>query len=134
MVTKTFLNYDIEFHEKMEDMKKNKSYFTDSFRDVFILGMCYAAKKSLKPLELGEVKKQDTIRIGEVIKEDHMFLFKVLAFSHTKDYKVVSNETQLYKLAEEFANAGIKEILDKYYKADYPSFGLAAVALEDSDE
>jgi len=134
MGIKTFLNYNSDFHEKMEDMKKDESYFTDSFRDLFILGMCYAAKNSLKPLELGEVKKQDTIRIGEVIKEDHMFLFKVLAFSHTKDYKVLSNETQVYELAEKFANAGIKEIIDKYYKTDYPSFELAAVALEDSDE
>ena len=134
MTIKTFLNYDIEFHEKMEDIKKDKSYFTDNFRDVFILGVCYAAKKSLKPLGLGEVKKQDILRIGEVINEDHMFLFKVLAFSHTKDYKVLSDEIQLYELAEEFANAGIKEILDKYDKTDYPSSELAAVALEDSDE
>ena len=134
MALKTYLNYDIKFHEKMEDMKKDKSYFTDSFRDVFLLGMCYAAKKSLKPFELGEVKKQDTIRIGEVINEDHMFLFRVLAFSHTKDYTVLSDEMQLYDLAEKFANAGIKEILDKYDKTDYPSFELATVALEDSDE
>lgn len=134
MVTKRFLDYDNDFHEKMEDMKEGKSYFTNSFLDIFMLGMCYAAKKSLKPLDLEEVKKkQDTIRM-DYVREDHKFLIRVVAFSHTKDYRVLSDEMQLYEFAEKFANAGIKEIIDKYYKTDYPSFELAAGALEDSDE
>lgn len=134
MAIKTFLNYDIDFHEKMDDMINNDSYFTNYFRDVFILGMCYAAKKSLKPLDLERGKKQSTIRISEVIHENEMFLIRVLAFSYTKDYRVLSDEMQLYELAEKFANAGIKEIIDNYYKTDYPSFELAEVAREDSDE
>ena len=134
MATKRFLDYNIDFHEKMENMLKDKNYFTNSFLDVFMLGMCYAAKKSLKPLDLEEMKKkQDTIRM-DYVREDHKFLIRVVAFSHTKDYKLLSDETQLYDLAEKFANAGIKEILDNYYKTDYPSFELATVALEDSDE
>lgn len=130
---KTFLVHNKDFHEQMSDMasERNKNFFTNTLRDVFILGMAYAAKKSLKPIDLKNREKKESIRISEVIDDDHKFLFKVLAYSHTRDYKVLADETKFYELAEKFANAGLKEIIEKYHKTDYPSFKLAEIALEE---
>jgi len=130
---KTFLNHNKEFHEQMLDMgdEKNLDFYTKTLRDVFILGLVYAIKKSLKPTDLKEGQKQNSIRIPEVINEDHKFLFRVIAYSHTKDYRVLGDEKQFYELAEKFANTGIKEIIDKYYKTDYPAYKIAEIALKD---
>lgn len=132
MEGKTFLQHNSELHETMNKMKDSKQYPAETLRDMFILGMCYASKKSLTPLKLEEGKKQSSIRIPEVINDDHKFLFKVLAYAHARDYNMILNEEKFYELAEQFANSGMKEIIDVYYKTDYPSFKLAEVGLENT--
>ncbi len=130
---KTFLSHNKKFHEQMLDManEKNLDFYTKTLRDVFILGLVYAIKESLKLTDLKEGQRQNSIRIPEVINDDHRFLFRVIAYSRTKDYRVLGDEKQFYELAEKFANTGVKEIVDKYYKTEYPAFKLAEIALKD---
>jgi len=128
---KIFLEHNSDYHEMMEDLKVDEEYYTDSFRDIFLLGMCYAAFNQLDPIELEQGKRKQSIRIGEVINKDHLFLIKILAYSHTKDYSILSNDNKCYEIAEKFANAGLKEIFEEYYKKeDYPSFKLSRAVLK----
>jgi hypothetical protein len=139
MVEKTYLTYNKDFHEKMRDIagldprtRGRNPWFTESLRDIFILGMCYAVKKGLAPKEIEERKKdlQESIRINQVIHEDQKFLFRVVAVYLTKDYRTLANDQDVYDLAEKFANAGLEELLNTCYgKWENPSFDLAKMAL-----
>lgn len=136
MIDKTFLIHNKDFHERMEamaDKSEGNPWFTDSLRDVFILGMCYAVKSELDPNEIEEGKKKFSIRIGEVIKENHMLIFRIAAFYHTKDYRVLLDENRIYEIAEGLANSGTASLLDEYYGRENPSFDLAKFILENAD-
>jgi len=128
---KIFLEHNSDYHQMMEDLKVDDEYHTDSFRDVFLLGMCYAVFNNLDPIELQQGKKKQSIRIGEVINKDHLFLIRIVAYSYTKDYAILSDDNKCYEIAEKFANAGLKEISEIYYKKeDYPSFKLSKLILD----
>lgn len=129
MIKKTFLSHNSDLHERMDEVKGGR-WFTETFRDVFILGLCYAARKNLEPLELEEGKIKESIRINEVIRDEHMFLFRVVAFYHTKDYNILTDENRIFEIIEKLSNAGVKELLEKYYRSDYPNFDLAQIVLE----
>lgn len=129
MIKKTFLSHNSDLHERMDEVKGGR-WFTETFRDVFILGLCYAARRNLEPLELEEGKIKESIRINEVIRDEHMFLFRVIAFYHTKDYNILTDENRIFEIIEKLSNAGVKELLEKYFRSDYPNFDLAQIALE----
>lgn len=129
MIKKTFLSHNSDLHERMDEVKGGR-WFTETFRDVFILGLCYAARRNLEPLELEEGKIKESIRINEVIRDEHMFLFRVIAFYHTKDYNILTDENRIFEIIEKLSNAGVKELLEKYYRSDYPNLDLAQIVLE----
>ncbi len=129
---KTFLSHNKEYHDNMVEMAKEttRKLYTDTLRDVFILGMVLAAKKGLEPVDIPEGKRKNSIRIPEVIGESHKFLFKILAYSHTQDHGVLVDEARLFEIAEQYANAGLEELLEEFDSTDYPLFELAELALE----
>jgi len=127
---KTYLQHNSDYHAIMEEMKNKPEYFPETFRDIFLLGMVYAIKNNLEPTDIPDGKKQSSIRIPEVINDDHRFMFQVIAYWKTGKIESIIDENFYFSIAEKYANTGIKEIIDKVYKSDNPSFTLAELALE----
>ena len=130
---KTFLAHNKDLHDQITKMssKKQTKFYTKTIRDVFMLGLAYALKKDLKPVPLKSNKKQQSIRIKEVIHDKHKFILQIIAYWITKDPECVADERLIYEMAEEYANAGLVDLIQNQEILDegYPSFTLGRLAL-----
>ena len=129
---KQYLDYDGRFEEMMEDIKNDEEWYPETYRDVFLLAACYAVKRNLEPVKIQADQKnqQKQIRISEVIKEHHRIILRLIAFHTTNNIESLRDDNEVYEIAETYANAGLLEIFDHYYKrVDSPSFKFAEIAL-----
>ncbi len=129
---KQYLDYDKKFEDMMDQIKDDTEWYCETYRDVFLLGACYAVNKNLppKPLNKNTRNQKNKIRISEVIRESHRAILKVIAFSSQKNIEILLKEGKYFDIAEMYANAGLEEIQNKYFnKTDSPSFEFAEIVI-----
>ena len=107
---------DRRSYEKLRDenffVKNNRN--KDLFLFAVAMGVYYNESK-----EIG--KREGYILEDRLDPEDHALL-KAVALYHTKDIGVLKSQQQVFKIAEEYANAGIKIIVDELESAQYGDF------------
>jgi hypothetical protein len=130
---KLYLDYNKEYEEMMSEIKDHNEWYPVTFQGVFFLAIGYAIKKSLKPLPLNPKSKnqENKIRISVVINDKDNTYLKAVAFWHSKDIETIKNLNTVYEIAEEYANAGLKDIKENFFNiTENPTFKLAEITLE----
>jgi len=102
------------------DKIRDEDFFTQNNRnkDLFLfavaVGVYYNESKELDT-------KEGYILEDRLSQEDHALL-KAVALYHTEEIEVLKNQQQIFKIAEEYANAGLQLIIDKLESAQYGDF------------
>ncbi len=90
-----------------QDLKKTPLFKKTNNAMMFMMTMALGFKrKSRVPLKKG---KDGLSRLVD-FKDYNITLIKSLALKETKDVNVLLNDEEIYKIAEEYANGGIKII------------------------
>ena len=62
------------------------------------------------------------------ISKDNLALLNIVAIADTGDVKVISDKKQVFKIAEQYANTGVKYMMENYEKSS--QFGEASDEFE----
>ena len=85
-------------------------FFNHAIWELFIFCMSYAYAKQLEPKE---PTGKGTLN-AKVFQPPTRYLMRALSIDHTKDISVIKNSNKVVKICESFANAGIKEVYQKF--------------------
>lgn len=113
MTKEQMICYDDEDKQKYEDLTKKKisPFHNKTYADIFVFALAYAIMKEAAPIRLKS--KQPNIPISAFARK--IWLINALAVSMRKTHKALFEPQQVYTLAEEYANAGIKLLYEEVF-------------------
>ena len=89
-------------------------------KEQFLMAMAYGFKNSM-------TKKIDTLENFFLIKDmriDDEALMCTVALHHYKKLEILANKKEVYKIAQEYARAGIKILHDEVTASEFGSYDL----------
>lgn len=113
------------FHIESEDkkiydkIKKEEDFFNDfSNKDIVLYAIAVAFENN-QPEPINH-------RLGYFLRKDMNFeeeaLFKALAYHHTHDLAIINNDKEVFDIAEQYANGGIKILYSMIKSSQYGTF------------
>ena len=113
------LSYDKETLKYYEELKSKREspFYGKTYGDIFLFAIAFALKKDISPIKL--ISKNPNIPISAL--KDNIWLINALAIDKKNTYKILFESKELYSLAEEYANAGIKQLYEEVFmkKTDF---------------
>lgn len=110
---------DKEDKEKYDRLQEISFFQGRTNSQLFLFAICYALKNGggKHPLKnkLGYFRLEST-------KDEEILLIKTLAMYDSDNVEVLTDDKQIYSIAEEYANFGIKILSDTYESTQYGSF------------
>lgn len=105
-----------ELYKQLSEGKNAEDAPFETMKDVFMLAACLG-------FELGESrplegKNQDIFHWAQFSEQVDVPILKALAIAATGDIQVLAEPDQVLRIAEEYANAGIREIREQLVEAD----------------
>lgn len=102
-----------ELHESYQRLTAGKDPFQSPFpsmKDLFMWAACLGARRGIRrPLS----SKVTVFRWGQFDSDRDVPLLQAIALKAKKDPQVISNQNEVLTIAEEYANAGMRQLLDK---------------------
>ena len=113
-----FINIDVSYHQLYEDLRKaregeNHPPFT-GMKNLFMLA-AFIGFLQEKWVTLGTNRRNIFART--VFKEDDLALLRALALAKTGNIEVLTNEKEIQRIAEGYANGGITLIKEQIEEA-----------------
>lgn len=110
---------DKEDKEKYDRLQESSFFQGRTNSQLFLFAICYALKN-------GGGKYPIKNRLGyfrlESTKDEEILLLKTLAMYDSDNIDILTDDKQVYSIAEEYANFGIKILSDTYESTQYGSF------------
>jgi len=111
------INIDKNDRELYDNLKKEKFFEGRENKEQFLFAMTIGFKNDVRrPLKT----KEGFVR-AEYLQPQDMALINALAMSK-KGPEVLSNKEEVFRIAEEYAHAGIKILADEIKSSSYGSF------------
>lgn len=113
MSKEDMLSYEQENQSIYDDLKNKASspFKNKNYAYIFIYAIAFALYKDISPIKIKS--KNPNIPLS-AFKED-FWLINALALKKKGTYKILFDKKELYSLAEEYANAGIKPLYDEIF-------------------
>ncbi len=100
------LDVDVANHELFEKLKdyERSPFYGRTMKDIFIFAMSLGYSEKMR--------KRLTKRKGTIpeatLDDDEKWLIRTIAIAEEKTLDILFDETKIYEIAEEYANAGIR--------------------------
>lgn len=108
-----------EDKEKYDRLQETNFFQGKTNSQLFLFAICYALKN-------GGGKHPIKNRLGyfrlESTREEEIMLLKTLAMYDSGNVDILTDDKQLYSIAEEYANFGIKILSETYESTQFGSF------------
>ena len=102
--------YDLLRKQKAFEDKEN----LDMFMTAMIIG--YSNKSRLP------IKKRENFILTKYLSEDQLYVIYAIAIDETGDLSILLDKKETYKIAEEYANSGVRMLKDMVMGEDPGSF------------
>lgn len=99
-------------------LKKDSPLATKDTKNVFL--MAVAKGFSLKART--RLQNKESFVRTEYLSDREDAILKALALHETNDWTILSDPKEIYSIAEEYANGGIKHLKDEVFDKQYGSF------------
>lgn len=107
-----------ELSEKPNQAPETAPFFL--MKDVFMWSVALGVKKGKRRPLTGN--KEQIFRWDQFSQDIDVTALKVIALAETEDVEILLQEDQILRIAEEYANEGIREI--KFHLVDQPGYSL----------
>jgi dnd system-associated protein 4 len=110
---------DKELYEKLdeEEMLRHKGG-NRTRKEQFLFAMAVGFEKGTKR----ELEKREGLFNLKDLKLEDEILINAVAISETKSISIISQKNNVYKIAEEYAHAGIKLLVNEIQSCEFGSF------------
>ncbi len=113
-----FINIDISYHQLYEDLRKaREGEKQPPFREMKYIFMLAAFIGYLEEKWVALEKNSRNIFPRTTFKEDDLSLLRALALAKTGNIEVLTNEREIQRIAEGYANGGIILIKEQIEEA-----------------
>ncbi len=114
---RVFIDKKDKLYEKLDEEKIFHSSKRDR-KDQFIFAMALGFINELKR----EIENKEGFVRTEYFSNTDIALINAVALYTNKDINVLNNKKEVYKIAEEYAHAGIKLLVDKIESSAFGTF------------
>lgn len=112
------IHIDKKDRELYEVLKSEEIFKDRENKDLFVISMAYGFKNRIKE---GIEKKEGFVRV-EYLSGWDLALINAVAMYDTNSVEVISNKEEVFKIAEEYAHAGVKLLFDKINSVQFGTF------------
>jgi len=92
--------------------RKMSPFYQRSYADIFLFAIALAIHNGLSPMKL----KNRNPNIPLSAFGNKVWILNTVAIAEKKTHKALFNPLEVYRLAEEYANAGIKQLYDEIFE------------------
>lgn len=131
-VTRVSIDKDVyELYKQLTEKKSRKAETAPFFlmKDLFMWAVGLGVKSGKrKPLS----KRQDIFRWGQLSPDIDIPIIQAVGIAETDDVAIIAHEDQLLRIAEEYANSGIRELKNEISQASSKPLWILIGALRSS--